>query len=76
MLGVALFGSDSPPLQVIANYSGTKKVYESVRGVHILWPGDQTNPPKDTPQCGFKGELCIYTGRANFTGRDLVACVS
>ncbi|XP_031416050.1 atrial natriuretic peptide receptor 1 [Clupea harengus] len=53
----------SGAFKVIANYSGTKKVYESVRGVHILWPGDQTNPPKDTPQCGFKGELCIYTDR-------------
>ncbi|XP_041912730.1 atrial natriuretic peptide receptor 1 [Alosa sapidissima] len=53
----------SGEFKVVANYSGTKKVYEAVRGVHILWPGSQTNPPKDTPQCGFRGELCIYTDR-------------
>ncbi|KAL2098238.1 hypothetical protein ACEWY4_007445 [Coilia grayii] len=49
--------------KVVANYSGTKKVYEAVRGVHILWPGGNTNPPKDTPQCGFKGEHCTKIDR-------------
>ncbi|XP_063074370.1 atrial natriuretic peptide receptor 1 [Engraulis encrasicolus] len=43
--------------KVVANY-GTNKVYEAVRGASILWPGGNSNPPKDTPQCGFKGEHC------------------
>lgn len=64
--GLCLFVSHYPYYQVVANYSGTKKVYEPVRGVHILWPGGHTTPPKDTPQCGFKQELCSKYGTATF----------
>lgn len=45
--------------QVIANYFGT---YKAVKGVHIRWPGGRTTPPKDSPDCGFQGELCINLG--------------
>ncbi|KAK3523212.1 hypothetical protein QTP86_022935 [Hemibagrus guttatus] len=47
--------------QVIANYFGTRKVYEAVEGIHISWPGGRRSPPKDSPPCGFKGELCANT---------------
>ncbi|XP_060773170.1 atrial natriuretic peptide receptor 1 [Neoarius graeffei] len=53
-------GSDSQ-CQVIANYFGTRKVYEAVEGIHISWPGGRQSPPKDSPPCGFKGELCTST---------------
>ncbi|XP_062864408.1 atrial natriuretic peptide receptor 1 [Trichomycterus rosablanca] len=50
-------GSDNQ-CQVIANYFGTRNVYEAVTGVQISWPGGKSSPPKDSPGCGFKGELC------------------
>ncbi|XP_053086679.1 LOW QUALITY PROTEIN: atrial natriuretic peptide receptor 1 [Pangasianodon hypophthalmus] len=53
-------GSDSQR-QVIANYFGTRKVYEAVEGIQISWPGGRRSPPKDSPRCGFKGELCNST---------------
>ncbi|GAA6098013.1 atrial natriuretic peptide receptor 1 isoform X2 [Tachysurus ichikawai] len=59
-------GSDSQ-CQVIANYFG--KVYEAVEGIHIIWPGGRQSPPKDSPQCGFKGEQCASSGTLNC--RDL-----
>ncbi|KAI4903341.1 hypothetical protein NFI96_034376, partial [Prochilodus magdalenae] len=55
-------GSDSQ-FQVIANYFGTGKVYEAVEGVHISWPGGRQTPPKDSPECGYKGELCYNLER-------------
>ncbi|XP_067106425.1 atrial natriuretic peptide receptor 1 [Osmerus mordax] len=44
--------------KVIANYFGANKTYESVDGVKILWPGGRKMPPRDTPPCGYNGELC------------------
>uniref|UniRef100_UPI003AAFE9F1 atrial natriuretic peptide receptor 1 n=1 Tax=Centroberyx gerrardi TaxID=166262 RepID=UPI003AAFE9F1 len=44
--------------KVIANYSGTKKEYEAVMGIQIIWPGGRKSPPKDTPECGYNGEFC------------------
>ncbi|XP_052458767.1 atrial natriuretic peptide receptor 1 isoform X3 [Carassius gibelio] len=46
--------------QVIANYFGT---YKAVQGLHIKWPGGRTTPPKDSPDCGFHGKLCINLER-------------
>ncbi|XP_072525797.1 atrial natriuretic peptide receptor 1 isoform X2 [Salminus brasiliensis] len=60
-------GTDSQ-FQVIANYFGTNKVYEAVEGFHISWPGGRRSPPKDSPECGFKGELC-----SNLEGRFSIA---
>ncbi|KAL7855543.1 hypothetical protein AOLI_G00191470 [Acnodon oligacanthus] len=50
-------GSDSQ-FQVITNYFGTGKAYEAAEEIHISWPGGQQSPPKDSLECGFKGELC------------------
>ncbi|XP_010886835.2 atrial natriuretic peptide receptor 1 isoform X1 [Esox lucius] len=47
--------------KVIANYFGTNKAYESVN--EIYWPGGRKMPPKDTPDCGFKNELCTNIER-------------
>ncbi|XP_017564963.2 atrial natriuretic peptide receptor 1 [Pygocentrus nattereri] len=55
-------GSDSQ-FQVIANYFGTGKLYEAEEKIHISWPGGQQSPPKDSPECGFKGELCYNLER-------------
>ncbi|XP_048851456.1 atrial natriuretic peptide receptor 1 isoform X3 [Brienomyrus brachyistius] len=49
--------------KVIANYFGTNKTYEQVKGVQIMWPGGRKTPPKDTPTCGFGGELCPFAER-------------
>uniref|UniRef100_A0A8C9SDS6 Guanylate cyclase n=1 Tax=Scleropages formosus TaxID=113540 RepID=A0A8C9SDS6_SCLFO len=49
-------------IQVIANYFGTSRIYEQVPGVQVRWPGGRSTPPKDTPDCGFKGELCSHSG--------------
>jgi len=34
--------------------------------VTIKWPGGRTGPPRDSPECGFHGELCIKP-----TGEDV-----
>ncbi|XP_028832930.1 atrial natriuretic peptide receptor 1 [Denticeps clupeoides] len=49
--------------EVIANNFGTNKAYEAVPGIHIIWPGGQKSPPKDTPICGYRGEHCTRTDR-------------
>ncbi|XP_077993685.1 atrial natriuretic peptide receptor 1-like isoform X3 [Glandiceps talaboti] len=41
---------------VIANYYGTRKKYEPVKGAKIDWPGE--HQPVDVPACGFQGEFC------------------
>ena len=27
--------------------------------ITINWPGGRTGPPRDSPECGFHGELCL-----------------
>ncbi|XP_067259449.1 atrial natriuretic peptide receptor 1 isoform X1 [Chanodichthys erythropterus] len=56
--------------QVIANYFGT---YKAVKGVHIRWPGGRTTPPKDSPDCGFQGELCINLERKLLIALGIIA---
>ena len=36
-----------------------EQVYVPRPGVTIKWPGGRTGPPRDSPECGFHGELCI-----------------
>ncbi|KAJ8407535.1 hypothetical protein AAFF_G00273920 [Aldrovandia affinis] len=50
--------------EVIANYFGTNKTYEQVEGVWIRWPGGRSDPPLDTPKCGFRVEGCPHTERS------------
>ncbi|XP_073809370.1 atrial natriuretic peptide receptor 1 isoform X2 [Danio rerio] len=56
--------------QVVANYFGT---YKAVKGVQILWPGGLTSPPKDSPDCGFRGELCINLERKFLIALGIIA---
>ncbi|XP_035828441.1 atrial natriuretic peptide receptor 1 [Aplysia californica] len=44
--------------RVVANYYGNRKQYEPVKGVDIHWAGGRTEPPPDTPTCGFDGSKC------------------
>uniref|UniRef100_A0A8C1TM95 Guanylate cyclase n=1 Tax=Cyprinus carpio TaxID=7962 RepID=A0A8C1TM95_CYPCA len=56
--------------QVIANYFGT---FKAVQGVQIKWPGGRTTPPKDSPDCGFNGELCINLERKFLIALGIIA---
>ncbi|KAJ8335807.1 hypothetical protein SKAU_G00391490 [Synaphobranchus kaupii] len=58
------FQESSGEFEAIANYFGTNKTFEQVQGVWIRWPGGRTTPPLDTPECGFRGELCPRTERS------------
>nr|XP_015199399.1 PREDICTED: atrial natriuretic peptide receptor 1-like [Lepisosteus oculatus] len=53
--------------QVIANYFGTRKNYEQVPGLSIVWPGGRSTPPLDTPVCGFTEEMCEDDSKARTT---------
>ncbi|KAI7811062.1 putative atrial natriuretic peptide receptor 1 [Triplophysa rosa] len=59
--------------QIIANYFGTDKKYLPVKGVHINWTGGRTSPPKDSPDCGFRGELCFYLDRKLLIASCIIA---
>ncbi|ELT96795.1 hypothetical protein CAPTEDRAFT_124162 [Capitella teleta] len=50
--------TDSFEASVVANYFGNRKIYEPVRGKKIHWAGGRTEPPPDTPKCGFDGSGC------------------
>ena len=36
-----------------------EQVFVRWPNVTIHWPGGRTGPPRDSPECGFHGELCI-----------------
>lgn len=36
-----------------------EQVFSRWPNVTIHWPGGRTGPPRDSPECGFHGELCI-----------------
>ncbi|GFN88712.1 guanylate cyclase [Plakobranchus ocellatus] len=44
--------------EVVANYFGNKRQYEPAEGKSIHWAGGRTEPPPDTPTCGFDGSKC------------------
>ncbi|XP_070537042.1 LOW QUALITY PROTEIN: atrial natriuretic peptide receptor 1-like [Ptychodera flava] len=44
--------------QVVANYFGYSKIYQTVPGRRIHWPGGLDGPPRDEPICGFFNEYC------------------
>ncbi|XP_076448288.1 atrial natriuretic peptide receptor 1-like [Babylonia areolata] len=48
----------SERFHVVANYYGNKKQYEPVEGTSIAWAGGRSEPPTDTPHCGFDGSKC------------------
>lgn len=38
---------------------GGEQVFIRRANVTIKWPGGRKGPPRDSPECGFHGELCI-----------------
>lgn len=42
----------------VANYIGATRTLEYVPGTKIYWAGGRTDPPPDTPTCGFDNSLC------------------
>ena len=38
-----------------------EQIFVRRSGISIKWPGGRTSPPRDSPECGFHGELCIGT---------------
>lgn len=42
----------------VAKYVGATSTLEYVKGTKIYWAGDRTDPPPDTPTCGFDNSLC------------------
>lgn len=44
--------------QIVANYYGANKTLEYISGKQIHWAGGRSEPPPDTPTCGFDGSLC------------------
>lgn len=55
---------------------GGEHVFIRRLNVTIKWPGGRTGPPRDSPECGFHGELCIKPmgeGATLLMGHFLVA---
>ncbi|KPP60956.1 atrial natriuretic peptide receptor 1-like, partial [Scleropages formosus] len=50
-------------------------IYEQVPGVQVRWPGGRSTPPKDTPDCGFKGELCSHSEKSLNASLALIVCL-
>jgi hypothetical protein len=44
--------------QTVANYIGATRTLEYVPETKIYWAGGRTDPPPDTPTCGFDNSLC------------------
>ncbi|CAL1673800.1 unnamed protein product [Lasius platythorax] len=44
--------------EIVANYYGANKTLEYISGKQIHWAGGRSEPPPDTPTCGFDGSLC------------------
>ncbi|XP_068082292.1 atrial natriuretic peptide receptor 1 [Anabrus simplex] len=44
--------------QTVANYIGANRTLQNVEGKKIHWAGGRTEPPPDTPVCGFDNSLC------------------
>ncbi|GFR89727.1 guanylate cyclase [Elysia marginata] len=49
---------ETSKFRVVANYFGNRKQFEPEPDVEIHWAGDRTEPPPDTPTCGFDGSKC------------------
>ena len=51
-------------LQTVGNFLGYTGQYHTEPGIEIEWPYGK---PKDTPECGFLGDLCYPTlGRFSY----------
>ncbi|CAK9824817.1 Atrial natriuretic peptide receptor 1 [Anthophora retusa] len=49
---------ETSTFQIVANYYGANKTLEYIPGKRIHWSGGRSEPPPDTPTCGFDGSLC------------------
>ncbi|XP_077870368.1 atrial natriuretic peptide receptor 2-like [Saccoglossus kowalevskii] len=61
LLDMQYHDDDSYKLTTVGYYYGKDKVYVPKTDTEIQWPGGATEPPLDTPICGYKGELCRDT---------------
>ena len=61
-------------LQTVANYNGNTPGYVPVPGKSIHWPGGRTEPPPNTPLCGFKNDnpICDEKGEAIDSIADII----
>ncbi|KOC59164.1 Atrial natriuretic peptide receptor 1 [Habropoda laboriosa] len=49
---------ETSTFEIVANYYGANKTLEYIPGKRIHWSGGRSEPPPDTPTCGFDGSLC------------------
>ncbi|KOX79706.1 Atrial natriuretic peptide receptor 1 [Melipona quadrifasciata] len=49
---------DTSKFEIVANYYGANKTLQYIPGKRIHWSGGRSEPPPDTPTCGFDGSLC------------------
>ncbi|XP_076394980.1 atrial natriuretic peptide receptor 1 isoform X2 [Megachile rotundata] len=49
---------ESSRFEIVAHYYGANQTLEYLPGKRIRWSGGRSEPPPDTPTCGFDGSLC------------------
>ncbi|XP_071865791.1 atrial natriuretic peptide receptor 1 isoform X2 [Bombus fervidus] len=49
---------ETSKFEIVANYYGANKTLQYIAGKRIHWSGGRSEPPPDTPTCGFDGSLC------------------
>ncbi|XP_043518997.1 atrial natriuretic peptide receptor 1-like isoform X2 [Frieseomelitta varia] len=49
---------ETSKFEIVANYYGANKTLQYIPGKRIHWSGGRSEPPPDTPTCGFDGSLC------------------
>ncbi|KAK1122590.1 hypothetical protein K0M31_009035 [Melipona bicolor] len=49
---------ETSKFEIVANYYGANKTLQYISGKRIHWSGGRSEPPPDTPTCGFDGSLC------------------
>ncbi|XP_065214464.1 atrial natriuretic peptide receptor 1-like isoform X2 [Planococcus citri] len=58
--------------RIVAHYIGVNQSLEYLSGVKIHWAGGRTEPPPDTPPCGFDNSLCIQSTSSIYAALSIV----